>query len=291
MTLEEIEALARKIDESPYHNNTPGESSETRHLALAVLKMLPVVRAAEQHRDNGACYAGILPAVDNMRAAFHQAGARESLINEESAEATGAMTLPALPTERAKALTRLSQAALLHSMAVLRQSAEVLSDLVDLNELSFRRHSGTVDIAATLNGPYLETSSNSLMEAARAFAEADRSESLDNLQEDERDISLRVGGGDPRVGQALVRFIQEVRNMETVHAICAEPITHEGTLRVTTFAHPLNNAREATCAAALKVMKAFPALHFDFNLQEASMSEDGQTVLPNDDAFVLWSAQ
>ena len=212
-------------------------------------------------------------------------------MNEEPNKATATLTLTSLPTERRKAVIRLMQATMLHSAAVLRHQVQGISALADVDELSFRRHSGAVDISAAFNtSGQLGTASDDLMAAALAFAEADRSEILEEHQQRVRNIGIRVGGGDPRVGEAMVLFIEEVRNVESVHVITAEPIATEGVVRVTTFAHPPDNAREATYTAELKVMAAFPELRFDFNLRETSMGDDGQAVLPNDSVFVVWSA-
>jgi hypothetical protein len=101
--------------------------------------------------------------------------------DQNKAKATAVLSLPEAPSERAKAIARLLQAALCFSASSLQQGACGYAALADINDLSFRRDEGKVDFSAALfGGTTLETAYALLLEAAIAFAEADTVERTAN---------------------------------------------------------------------------------------------------------------
>lgn len=96
----------------------------------------------------------------------------ENGMSDDEAHAT--MTLGALPTERQKALGRLMYASLAHGIAALKMGAAGIAAGLDVDDLSFRRNGGKIDVTeAVFGGPALEGAMDLLMEAALGFAEAD----------------------------------------------------------------------------------------------------------------------
>jgi hypothetical protein len=94
----------------------------------------------------------------------------------ETDKPTMTMTMGAAPTERVKAGARLIRASFINAMAALKQYAGGLEILADVNDLSFRRDGGSVDVSAVLEIPGQEQALKDLEAAAIAFAEADRAE-------------------------------------------------------------------------------------------------------------------
>lgn len=86
---------------------------------------------------------------------------------------TASITLPEQLPERARAAARLMQAAVLYAMDVLRMNADTISAVLNVDDLSFRRDGGRIDIMPALSGEGRENHPQDLlMEAALAFADA-----------------------------------------------------------------------------------------------------------------------
>jgi len=83
------------------------------------------------------------------------------------------MTLPRALTEREKAGLRLVQAAQLFAISVLQAAMRPLSAMADINDLSFRRGDGKIDLSSLDAGSH-DTTNRLLFDAAREFAKLDR---------------------------------------------------------------------------------------------------------------------
>ena len=84
------------------------------------------------------------------------------------------MTLPEAPTDRQKAGCRLGHAAILYAISALQASATGLALLAGIDDLSFRRAEGTVDLSSAFG--HTTDPLEALFEAARVFAETEQEE-------------------------------------------------------------------------------------------------------------------
>ena len=91
---------------------------------------------------------------------------------------TASITLQEQLPERAKAAARLMQAAVLYAMDVLRMNADTIGAVLNVDDLSFRRDGGCIDIMPALSDEGRENNPQDLlMDAALAFADAVDAES------------------------------------------------------------------------------------------------------------------
>jgi hypothetical protein len=82
------------------------------------------------------------------------------------------MQMASAPTEREKAGARLMQAAFMLAMGALQQGANTLAAMAGVNDLSFRRDAGKLDLSAGLDDADGERVTQLLMEAALDYAAA-----------------------------------------------------------------------------------------------------------------------